>query len=102
MPAGTAAGYRPGQLTEPAEVALHQALVKVRAALGAGNPGMAEFAERASALTGPVNAFFDEVLVMSDDPRQRAARLGLLAAVRDLAAPVLDWDALGTPRGPAR
>ena len=39
---------------------------------------------------------------MSGDPRQRAARLGLLAAIRDLAAPVLDWDALGTPRGPAR
>ncbi len=117
VPAGTTAGYRPGQLTEPAEVALHRALVTVRAALkdgrlgpasrasarpAAGRPSLAEFAEQASALTGPVNAFFDEVLVMSGDPRQRAARLGLLAAIRDLAAPVLDWDALGTPRGPAR
>jgi len=112
VPAGTVAGYRPGQLTEPAEVALHQALVKVRAALddgrpapaspAAGRPGLAEFAEQASALTGPVNAFFDAVLVMSDDPRQRAARLGLLAAIRDLAAPVLDWDALGARSGPAR
>jgi glycyl-tRNA synthetase len=138
VPGGTVAGYRPGQLTEPAEVALHQALVKVRAALQdrrlapaspasaspasarpasarpasarpasarpaaarpvAGRPGLAEFAEQASALTGPVNAFFDAVLVMSGDPRQRAARLGLLAAIRDLAAPVLDWDALGPPR----
>ena len=127
VPAGTVAGYRPGQLTEPAEVALHQALVKVRAALqdrrlapaspasarpasarpaaarpAAGRPGLAEFAEQAGALTRPVNAFFDAVLVMSGDPRQRAARLGLLAAIRDLAAPVLDWDALGPPRGPAR
>jgi glycyl-tRNA synthetase len=102
VPAGTAAAYDPGQLAEPAEVALHQALAGVRAALGAeraaaGPPGLAEFAERAKPLTGPVNAFFDEVLVMSDDPRQRETRLGLLATIRDLAAPVLDWAALSNP-----
>jgi len=83
-------------------VALHQALAGVRTALGAGRatagtPGLAEFAERARPLTGPVNAFFDEVLVMSDDPRQRETRLGLLATIRDLAAPVLDWAALNNP-----
>jgi len=117
VPAGTAGAYDPGQLTEPAELALHQALAGVRAALGAGGaagpaaghpaagrataarPGLAEFAGQARPLTGPVNTFFDEVLVMSDDPRQRETRLGLLAAIRDLAAPVLDWAALGTLRG---
>jgi glycyl-tRNA synthetase len=103
VPAGTAAAYDPGLLTEPAEVALDQALARVRAALGAGRPtagtpGLAEFAEQARPLTGPVNAFFDRVLVMSDDPRQRETRLGLLATIRDLAAPVLDWAALGPPR----
>jgi Glycyl-tRNA synthetase alpha subunit/Glycyl-tRNA synthetase beta subunit len=46
----------------------------------------------------PINAFFDEVLVMSDDLLLRETRLGLLAAIRDLAAPVLDWDALGPLR----
>ena len=33
---------------------------------------------------------------MAEDPDVRAARLGLLATIRDLAAPVLDWQALGT------
>ena len=31
---------------------------------------------------------------MAEDPAVRTARLGLLASIRDLAAPVLDWDAL--------
>jgi glycyl-tRNA synthetase len=33
---------------------------------------------------------------MAEDAELRAARLGLLATIRDLAAPVLDWQALGT------
>jgi len=47
-------------------------------------------------LTAPINTFFDDILVMADDEDVRAARLGLLATIRDLAAPVLDWQALGT------
>jgi glycyl-tRNA synthetase len=31
---------------------------------------------------------------MADDPAVRANRLALLAAIRDLAEAVLDWDAL--------
>ena len=31
---------------------------------------------------------------MADDPALRAARLGLLATVRDLGAGLLDWDEL--------
>jgi glycyl-tRNA synthetase len=98
VPAGTAPDYRPERLSEPAEEALHRALQRVRAALGPGRPSLAEFAEKAAPLTGPINAFFDEILVMTDDPAQREARLGLLAAIRDLAAPVLDWAALGPLR----
>jgi glycyl-tRNA synthetase len=101
VPPGTAPGYDPQRLTEPAEAALHQALAGLQEALGAGQPSLAEFAAAASVLTGPVNAFFDEILVMTDDPVQRAARLGLLAAIRDLAAGVLDWTALAAAR-PAR
>ena len=94
VPAGTAPGYQPEHLTEPAERALHQALTQVRASLGAGPPALGEFAAKARPLTTPINAFFDQVLVMADDPLQRQARLGLLAVIRDLAAPVLDWAAL--------
>jgi glycyl-tRNA synthetase len=94
-------------LTDPAEVALRQALAQVRAALEAGRdttaspagrPGLAGFVDQARPLTGPVNTFFDEILVMAEDPALRAARLGLLAEIRDLAAPYLDWAALGPLR----
>jgi len=96
VPAGTAAGYDPMRLTEPAETGLHQVLVKVAESLGAGALSLADFVATAGELTAPINTFFDDILVMADDEDVRAARLGLLATIRDLAAPVLDWQALGT------
>jgi glycyl-tRNA synthetase len=98
VPSGTAPDYRPERLTEPAEANLHRALESVRAALGPGRPSLAEFADQAAPLAGPINAFFDDILVMTDDTGLREARLGLLASIEDLAAPVLDWAALGPPR----
>lgn len=95
VPADTVGEYDPQVLVEPAEVALHKALADVPA----GETGLAAFVAAASGLTGPVNTFFDEVLVMAEDPDVKRARLGLLAAIRDLAAPVLDWQALGTALG---
>jgi glycyl-tRNA synthetase len=91
VPAGTPASYDPERLAEPAEAALHRAVVAVRGRLGDGRPSLAEFVAAAAPLAGPVTAFFDEILVMAEDPDLRQARLGLLAAIRDLAAPVLDW-----------
>jgi glycyl-tRNA synthetase len=96
VPADTAAAYDPARLTEPAESALHQALMKVAESLGTGPHSLSDFVASASGLTAPVNTFFDDILVMAKDPEVRAARLGLLATIRDLAAPVLDWQALGT------
>jgi glycyl-tRNA synthetase len=95
VPATTAAVYDPASLTEPAERALHQAVVKVRDALPGAHPSLTEFVPLAVELTNPINTFFDEVLVMAEDADLRAARLGLLATIRDLADPVLDWRALG-------
>jgi glycyl-tRNA synthetase len=96
VPAGTdATGYDPSALTEPAEVALADVVRSVGAAVTSATT-LAEFADVATSLVGPVNTFFDAVLVMADDPAVRAARLGLLATIRDLAAGYLDWDALGT------
>ncbi|SDH51433.1 glycyl-tRNA synthetase beta chain [Actinokineospora alba] len=92
VPADTASSYDPAALVEPAELALHEAFVKARSA----GSDLAAFVESASVLTAPVNTFFDEILVMAEDPAIRAARLGLLASIRDLAAPVLDWQALTT------
>jgi len=96
VPADTTAGYDPARLAEPAEIGLHQALVKVTESLGAGPHSLAEFVASAADLTAPINTFFEDILVMAEDPAVRAARLGLLATIRDLAAPVLDWQALGT------
>ena len=98
VPPGTPAGYDPERLAEPAEADLARALERVRAALGPGRPSLGEFADKAAPLAGPVNAFFDTILVMTDDPGLREARLGLLASIEDLAAPVLDWAALGPLR----
>jgi glycyl-tRNA synthetase len=95
VPAGTVPGGHQDRLAEPAELALRHEIDRVSAALPA-EPGLAEFAELAAPLAGPVNSFFDQVMVMADDPEVRAARLGQLARICALADKVLDWAALGT------
>jgi glycyl-tRNA synthetase len=93
VPDGTPAQYDPALLKEPAEAALHESVRAVSAQLSA-DADLSRFTEVAGRLTGPVHAFFDEVFVMADDPALRAARLGLLATVRDLGAGLLDWPRL--------
>ena len=70
-------------LHEPAEAALHQALMNVRpVADQAFEQG--EYAASLKALAilkEPVDAFFDQVMVNADDPALRANRLGLLASL---------------------
>ncbi|WP_045879001.1 glycine--tRNA ligase [Pseudofrankia sp. DC12] len=96
VPAGTAAGYDPARLAEPAERALHESAATLGAALaGLGNaPDLVSFTAAATPLVAPVDRFFDDILVMDPDPEVRATRLGLLATVRDLGTGVLDWAAL--------
>ncbi|HEY6739502.1 MAG TPA: glycine--tRNA ligase subunit beta, partial [Actinopolymorphaceae bacterium] len=96
VPADVAGTYDPSVLTEPAELALHGAVDKARSALEAASRrrDLAEFADLAAELVDPIDEFFDAVLVMAEDPTVRAARLGLLATIRDLAAGVVDWDVL--------
>ncbi|MFN2495613.1 MAG: hypothetical protein ABR608_06870, partial [Pseudonocardiaceae bacterium] len=55
---------------------------------------LGEFVDVAAALVGPIDGFFEDVLVMADDPEVRANRLGLLAAVRELGTGVLAWEEL--------
>jgi glycyl-tRNA synthetase len=47
-----------------------------------------------SGLANAVDAFFDAVLVMTDDPETRKTRLGLLASVVRLGEHPLDWSEL--------
>ncbi len=92
VPGGTPVEYDPTALTEPAETALHQTVAVIRPQLPVRD--LAEFALLAAPLVASVNAFFDDVMVMAEDPRQRAARLGLLATITSLSEGVLDWHAL--------
>ncbi|MFJ3758031.1 glycine--tRNA ligase [Streptomyces sp. NPDC090080] len=93
VPAGLEAVYDPEQLHEPAEQALHAALAKCRQVLE-GETSLVRFAAETGELVDAVNIFFDNVLVMSEDPAVRANRLGLLAGVRDLAEGIVDWESL--------
>lgn len=90
VPASAESSYDASVLSEPAEVALHQAFSGVSREVA----GLAAFVAAAEGLTAPINTFFDEVLVMAEDEKVKAARLGLLASIRDFAAPVLDWTQL--------
>jgi glycyl-tRNA synthetase len=91
VPDGTPAAYDAALLKEPAEVALHEAVAGVAAEPAVD---LVRFTQVASAIVAPVNRFFDEVYVMDEDPALRAARLGLLATVRDLGTALLDWPQL--------
>ncbi|MDT4990820.1 MAG: glycyl-tRNA synthetase, partial [Actinoplanes sp.] len=82
VPAGTPAVYDEATLVEPAEVALHEAVRQVRAERDASSPDLTHFTAVARRIVGPTTTFFDQVFVMADEPRLRAARLGLLATVR--------------------
>ncbi|MEU6481003.1 glycine--tRNA ligase [Streptomyces sp. NPDC047017] len=93
VPAGLEGAYDPHRLDEPAEQALHTALTACRQHLGA-NTSLVRFTAETGGLAAAVNTFFDDVLVMAQDPGVRAARLGLLAAVRDLAEGIVDWETL--------
>jgi glycyl-tRNA synthetase beta chain len=82
---GAASELDPRLATDEAELALIDALAavspKIAAALEAREFDAALAA--AAELRGPVDRFFDEVLVMADDAQVRANRLRLLLDVRD-------------------
>ncbi|MFB9903169.1 glycine--tRNA ligase [Allokutzneria oryzae] len=101
VPAGTAPSLDSEHLKEPAERAVLDALGDARDALPAEAP-LSVFVDVAEVLTAPINTFFDDVMVMADDPDVRAARLGLLASISDFAGRQLDWQALGTELTPNR
>ena len=83
-------------LKEPAEVALHAALVDVvpqaDAAFVTGD--YSESLQVLAALRAPVDRFFDDVMVNVDDPALRANRLGLLATLHKAMNQVADLSKL--------
>jgi glycyl-tRNA synthetase beta chain len=78
-------------LSEEAERQLHAAVVKLSGAAGSYDERLRALAT----LRGPVDRFFDDVLVMADDPRLRANRLGLLSQTLSLFYRIADISKLG-------
>jgi len=85
-------------LTEPAEIALHEALGKA-GALVQPLLDARKYADALRTLAGlrePVDKFFDDVLVMADDKGIKKNRLALLGKLRALFLDVADISRLST------
>ncbi len=80
-----------GLLSEAAEQELFEAVGR----LGGADGGYEARLRSLSSLRGPVDRFFDDVLVMAEDPRVRANRLGLLGQALSLFYRIADISKLG-------
>ena len=91
LPPGTSATIDTYILAAPAE----QHLIRVLNNLDKPEDGrVAVWVAASQPLADALRAFFDEILVMADDPVQRSARLGLLASVVEGAPTEIDWKAV--------
>lgn len=88
----SAKALKESRLIDDAEIALHTAMVAAATTVG---PLLAkrEYTEALAALAPlrePVDRFFDEVMVMTDDPDLQKNRLALLASLRDRFLEIAD------------
>ncbi|MEU8901838.1 glycine--tRNA ligase [Nocardia sp. NPDC048505] len=90
VPANTEPSYDPARLNGEAERLVISALTTVPSFEG----DLASWIGAANALVDPLERFFDDVLVMAEDPQDREARLGLLASVIAAAPSQIDWRAV--------
>jgi len=92
-PAAGAGPFDPALLHDPAEKALHAELTRVEVEAGAlrSRRDWPAVLKAVATLKPAVDAFFDDVLVMAEDPRLRANRLGLMRRVAALFADVADF-----------
>jgi len=88
---GTPGQVEPGLFQDTAERQLHEAVTQLRNVDG----GYESQLRSLSSLRGHVDRFFDDVLVMAEDPRLRANRLGLLAQALSLFYRIADISKLG-------
>jgi len=91
----TVDGFKAEALHEAAEQDLAKALSESRRQAEA-EPDYSRRLEILAGLREPVDRFFDEVLVMADDPALKRARLGLLAELKDSFSSVADISRLQT------
>ncbi len=83
----------PSLFTDPSETALHEAFTRVRQKVSAAlaDTRFDRALQEIAVLRPDVDAFFDGVLVMAEDPDVRSNRLGLLRAIGDLFSLVADF-----------
>ncbi|RME42154.1 MAG: glycine--tRNA ligase [Chloroflexi bacterium] len=81
--------FRPEALQEDASRRLYQAYQAAKARLDASRD-LDGFMEAFQPMIEPINRFFDDVLVMADDPSVRENRLGLLQRITEMADGVVD------------
>jgi glycyl-tRNA synthetase beta chain len=81
-----------GELKEPAERALHEAIRSASEKAGVlfDRGDYAGYLTAFSVLKAPIDAFFDSVMVMVDDPALRRSRLALLRDLREAMNRVAD------------
>ena len=78
-------------LAHAAERELHQAIRTLQVSNGDYEARLRSLAT----LRGPIDRFFDDVLVMAEDPKLRENRLGLLARTLSLFYRIADISKLG-------
>lgn len=98
LPEEAFAGVDVHQLQHEAERTLHDETVKVARAVEFSEAAGRDHAvlEAFESLKPTIDRFFQDVMVMAEDPAVRAARLGLLKTVSDLLARFADFRAVAT------
>jgi glycyl-tRNA synthetase len=91
VPDDTEAGYTSGLFEEAAEHHLNEVYLHVKEGLGIAPDTLPAFTETAFPLAAAIDAYFDQVMVMADDPIVRTNRLGFLATIRDAVLDVVEW-----------
>jgi glycyl-tRNA synthetase len=85
---------QPDRFNEAVEKELYIAYQKARASLSPASSMTAVIEALQEILVGPINAFFDGVLVMTEDEAVRQNRLALLQDIRDLTKGYADFSQL--------
>lgn len=90
---GTDAPVDPALFQDAAEGALHEAFQSVKSSVDAKIVAGAwlEALTGIATLRGPVDAFFDQVMVMAEDEKIRANRLALLTAIARMFGRIADF-----------
>jgi len=90
---GTDALVDPSLFQDAAEGALYQAFhdVKIRAGAAIERGDWLDALTSIASLRGPVDGFFDKVMVMAEDPRVRTNRLALLTVIDRMLGKIADF-----------